>query len=119
MPPASPLPQHLRLGRWAEHRAMWYLWRRGWRICARNWLGGGSELDIVASRWTTLLIVEVRYRRSHEAARFSVDVDKQTHLQRAAAALVREHKLDRYRLRFDLITVAPDGSIERRRDLFR
>jgi putative endonuclease len=35
----------------------------GWRILARNWRGGGGELDLVASRAEILRFVEVKAPR--------------------------------------------------------
>jgi Holliday junction resolvase-like predicted endonuclease len=95
------------------------LWLRGWRICARNWIGGGGELDIVASRWRTLLIVEVRQRITGAAAVASVDRAKLDRTVAAARALVRLHKLERYRLRFDVIGFPPTGHAIWRRDVLR
>jgi putative endonuclease len=84
---------------------------RGWRIVARNWIGGGGELDIVASRWRTLLVVEVRLRPSHEAAFASVDAGKLARTRAAAAALVHRHGLVRYRLSIAAAAVDPQGRI--------
>lgn len=95
------------------------LWLRGWRICARNWIGGGGELDIVASRWRTLLIVEVRQRVSGAAAVASVDRAKLDRTVAAARALVRLHKLEQYRLRVDVIGFPPDGRAVWRQDVLR
>ena len=92
-----------RQGSAAEYRALRHLRWRGWRICALNWVGGGGELDLVASRWRTLLIVEVRRRGDHQAA----------------AALVRSHGLQDYRLRLDAIAYDAAGGMERRCDLLR
>jgi len=100
---------HCAVGAAAERRACHMLLLRGWRICARNWIGGGGELDIVASRWRTLLIVEVRQRVSGAAAIASVDRAKLDRTLAAARALVRSHGLERYRLRFDVIGFPPAG----------
>jgi Holliday junction resolvase-like predicted endonuclease len=104
-------------GRRAETRVCRHLFWRGWRICARNWLGGGGELDVVASRWTTLLVVEVRQRATADAAALSVDRAKLDHTIAAAEALVRSFRLHRYRLRLDLAAVDARGRIHWRRDL--
>ncbi len=92
---------------------------RGWRICARNWIGGGGELDIVASRWRTLLIVEVRQRVSGAAAVASVDRAKLDRTVAAARALIRAHGLEQYRLRFDVIGFPTSGAVVWRRDVLR
>ncbi len=101
----------------AERRACRHLQWRGWRICARNWIGGGGELDIVASRWQTLLIVEVRQRVDSAAAFASIDRAKLDRTIASAHALVRLHGLQRYRLRFDAIGIDQKGRLVRRRDL--
>lgn len=106
-------------GRKAETRAAWHLRLRGWRIAARNWYGGGGELDLVASRWRTLLIVEVRRRVNSADALASIDRAKLDRTLRAANALVRTHDLQAYRLRFDVIGVDAKGRIHRRRDILR
>ena len=83
---------------------------------ARNWIAAGGELDIVASRWRTLLVVEVRYRGDGRAL-VSVDRDKLARTQRTARALVRTFHLQRYRLRLDLIGIDAAGRLVRRRDV--
>ncbi len=107
------------LGAAAERRAVHMLILRGWRICARNWIGGGGELDIVASRWRTLLIVEVRQRVSGAAAVASVDRAKLDRTVAAARALIRAHGLEQYRLRFDVIGFPTSGAVVWRRDVLR
>jgi len=101
----------------AERRVERYLRWRGWRLCARNWIGGGGELDLVFARWRTLLIVEVRSRPTHAEAFASIDTPKLQRTVLAARALVRAQKLERYRLRVDLIAVDQEGLIERRREV--
>jgi len=113
-----PPPPRTDPGRRAEERACAHLRRRGWRIVARNWIGGGGELDVVASRWKTLLVVEVRYRADASAIA-SVDDPKLARTRRAAAALVRQHGLHRYCLRVDLFAYDATWRLTRRRDVFR
>ena len=115
--PASADPQVA--GQQAERAAQRHLAWRGWRICARNWIGGGGELDVVASRWRTLLVAEVRRRVDHEVAGWSVDAAKLERTRRAAHALIRQHGLQRYRLRIDLFLYDAQGRLERRRDVDR
>jgi Holliday junction resolvase-like predicted endonuclease len=113
--PASADPRSV--GQAAERSAERHLRLRGWRICARNWVGGGGELDVVASRWRTLLVAEVRRRVDHEVAGWSVDAAKLERTRRSAHALIRQHGLHRYRLRIDLFLYDAQGRLERRRDL--
>lgn len=105
------------IGDRAERRAAWHLRLRGWRIVARNWIGGGGELDLIASRWATLLVVEVRKRPTTAAALRSVDRAKLDRTLAAANAYVRQHGLQRYRLRIDLIASDDRGRLLRSRDV--
>jgi Holliday junction resolvase-like predicted endonuclease len=120
IPAQAPRPgDQLRLsGAAAERRARWHLWRRGWHIVACNWVGGGGELDIVASRWRTLLVVEVR-RRADDQPLASVDRAKLDRTLAASRALIIAHELQRYRLRIDLIGFDGAGKLIRRRDILR
>ena len=88
-------------------------------MCARNWIGGGGELDLVVSRWRTLRVVEVRRRPTLAQAFASVDRDKLNRTIATAHALVRTYGLERYRLCFDVIAIADGGVLEWRRDLLR
>ena len=97
-------------GGWAERRAEWFYRRRGWRLAACNWVGGGGELDLVFSRWRTLLVVEVRFRASGAALQ-SVDAEKLARTLKASRALIRGFHLQRYHLRVDLAAVATKGRV--------
>ncbi|TVR44278.1 MAG: YraN family protein [Planctomycetota bacterium] len=103
-------------GRQAERRVEGYYRRRGWRIAARNWQGGGGELDLVASRWRTLVVVEVRHRRRGDPLA-SIDAAKLARTLTAARALVRAHHLQRYRLRIDLAAVDERGRVSVRAEV--
>jgi len=100
-----------------ERRAAWHLRWRGWKIVNRNWIGGGGEIDLVACRWTTLLIVEVRKRPTTRAALQSVDRAKLDRTLAAAQAFVHAHGLHRYRLRCDIIAYDQAGRILRSTDI--
>jgi len=115
--PGSPRSDPRARGAAAERRACWHLRLRGWRIVARNWVGGGGELDIVASRWRTLLVVEVRQRAETRDAFASVDRAKLDRTLAAAQALVHAHRLQRYRLRIDVIGFDQRGRLQRHCDV--
>lgn len=102
------------IGARAERAAERYLRWRGWRICARNWVGGGGELDIVASLWRTLLVVEVRHRPEHGQAAASIDAEKLARTRKATRALIRLHGLQDYRLRLDVFLYDAAERLERR-----
>lgn len=101
-------------GEWAETRVLRHLQWRGWRCAARNWSGGGGELDLVCSRWRTLLVVEVRYR-THGDPLATIDHAKLSRTLSAAHALIRTYHLQKYHLRVDYAAVDARGSIRWRR----
>lgn len=111
-------PEHLVLGRRAETLVCRHLRWRFWRIMARNWVGGGGELDVVAVRWQTLLVGEVRYRADGTAFT-SIDRDKLDRTLAAARSMIRSHHLEAYRLRVDLFGLDPRWRITRHRDVTR
>lgn len=100
----------------AERRACRYLQRRGWRLCARNWAADGGELDLVMSRWRTLLVVEVRSRQ-HDRPLASIDDAKLARTRLAAQRLIALHGLERYRLRIDAIGFDHRQRLQHRRDI--
>ncbi len=64
---------------------------RGWSVLARNWRGGGAELDIVASRGDRLRFVEVKARDAVVDAVDAVSDDKQRRLSAGAEAYLAAH----------------------------
>lgn len=70
----------------AEDLAAEFLSRHGLAILERNYRCRGGEIDLVARDGTTLVFVEVRYRRSRRfgGAAASVDARKQARILLAA-----------------------------------
>jgi putative endonuclease len=60
------------VGRRAETIAAWLLRAKGYRILARRCRCPAGEMDIIAKRGTTLVFVEVKARRAHASALFSI-----------------------------------------------
>ena len=83
---------HLVLGRRGEKLACRLLWRRGFRIVARNVHAGRGEIDIVAERAGRVHFVEVKTRSSGGMGRPEerVDAAKRQRLKTAAAAYLDE-----------------------------
>ncbi len=99
---------------YGEARAARFLARRGWRILARNWRGGGGELDIVALRAGMVAFVEVKSRVDPGALHDPVTPGQRRRWMAAGHAfLARRPDLARASARFDLITI--DTSRRRRR----
>lgn len=97
---------HLALGRRGERRAMWLYLLRGYRIVARNVRIGGGEIDLVARRGRTLVVVEVKTRRSRNAGEGfeAVDREKRKQLIRLGEQLVARETV-RVQLRYDVVSL--------------
>ncbi len=83
------------LGQRGEHLAADHLRRRGYVILATNWRCPQGEIDIIAQQDKTLVLVEVRTRRSGlEDAFASISPRKRMILERAAYLYLAEQNLD-------------------------
>lgn len=80
-------------GRAGEDRACAYLSAQGFRILERNWRNPSGELDIIAVRGRTLIVVEVKTRRTEDYGDplAAVDARKLAQVWRLAFAWMREH----------------------------
>lgn len=81
------MAKHLTDGAWAEEMAAVYLKKETeYQILERNWRYSHSEIDIVCSFRTKLILVEVKYRKSNYFGdpEDSVSVIKQRKMQEAA-----------------------------------
>ena len=109
----AALPDHPRMstsGPLGETLAGRYLVRRGWRIIARNWRGGGGELDLVAVRRGVVAFVEVKTRADRAALDEPVTSAQRMRLVRAASAFLACHpEIGGAWARFDLIGVDTGG----------
>jgi putative endonuclease len=101
------------LGQRGERAAARYLRRSGYKIVARRERGRLGELDLVAVDGRTLVFVEVKTRRTHDAGHpaESVGSQKQKRLTRLALAFLKRHDLLEYAARFDVLAITwPDGA---------
>jgi putative endonuclease len=97
-----------RRGLVAEHVAAALLIVKGYRILARNYAGGGGELDLVALRGEVVAFVEVKRRDAIEAARDAIGARKRRRFARAARHwLARNGWAANRVLRCDAVLVAP------------
>lgn len=98
---------HQALGRYGEALAERHLAGLGMVVLDRNWRCRAGEIDLVLRDGETLVICEVKTRRSfdygspHEAVT-SVKLER---LHRLAAAWVEAHRATPDELRFDLVAV--------------
>lgn len=99
------------LGRRGEDLAAGYLAAQGMRIVDRNWRCRQGEIDIVAFDGDTLVIAEVKTRRSLAYGHpfEAVGADKLARLHRLGSAWCREHQLRMPLRRIDVLAVLAGG----------
>ena len=104
----------------AETAGIWLLRLKGYSILAHRYLGAGGEIDIIASRGSTVVFVEVKARPSLEDGMTSITREKGRRMSRAARHwLARNPRAANKTWRGDAIFLAPwrlplhvPGSIE-------
>lgn len=97
-----------RLGLSAEFRAAWYLRLTGWRILKRRYKTRAGEIDLIARKRKTVAFIEVKARKSREAALQAVTPASRKRIVRAARIFIAEHpKAGFFTLRFDVVVVRP------------
>lgn len=106
-------PAHLIKGDSAERQALDYLQRQGLTLVARNFRCKAGELDLVMKDGAALVIVEVRYRKSEQfgGALASVTRQKQARIVAATQHYVIINSLSHYAIRFDVVALSGNGSI--------
>lgn len=115
------MADHNDFGKAGEWQAVEYLRSQGYLIRDTNWRSGHKELDIVAEKDGTLVVVEVKSRASTRFGRpqDAVSPMKIRRTVAAADAYVRCYRID-LPIRFDVITiVATTGRMEHIEDAFR
>jgi putative endonuclease len=95
------------LGERGELAAVKFLRKRGYVIIAHSLRGPFGELDIIAVDGKTVVFVEVKTRRSHDAGHpaEAVDARKQAQLTRLALAYLKRRGLTNHAARFDVVAI--------------
>ncbi len=99
------LPQPL--GKRGEVAAARFLQRLGYLIVARGERDMLGELDVIAIDHRTVVFVEVKTRKSHDAGHpaEAVGEAKQRRLTRLALGYLKRHDLLEHQARFDVVAV--------------
>ena len=102
-----------RRGLYAEVFAALYLTLKGYRFLTRRYRAAGGEIDLVMKKRQTLVFVEVKTRRTHEEALYSIGQAQQKRIMKAARAYTHSGAFlsgvpDSYQ-RFDLVTFSGGG----------
>ena len=92
------------LGKFAEDIIAREYIGKGYTILERQWRLGKTEIDLIASKDDTLVIIEVKARNSNETEALSaVTNDKRKRMVRAADYYIR-NLTGEYNYRFDIAT---------------
>ena len=97
-----------REGHGAEWIAAAWLMLKGYQILAFRLKGRGGEIDILARRGRTLAVVEVKRRKTIEAAILALGPEQHSRLTAAGQAVARSRpSLQGLNLRIDMVALAP------------
>jgi len=114
---------HLQQGRQAEDEALAFLKSKGLRLIVRNYRCRRGEIDLIMEDGNTLVLVEVRYRKS---SRFGDALESVTPQKQARLIHCASHYLSTIRaekpVRFDVVAMMPDDgktAVQWLRDAFQ
>jgi putative endonuclease len=116
------MAEHNKLGKKGEEIAVAYLQERGYAILETNWRAQSAEIDIIARKGDTLVVVEVKTRSSIEFG-LPQDFVKPAQIQRLVKAIDHYVTLNNLELeiRFDIIAINKifsDYNVEHIEDAF-
>jgi len=100
------MAEHNITGQKGEELAVVFLKKKGYKILETNWRFGNLEADIIASFEQTLVVIEVKTRKSNffgEPETF-VTKQKQKNLIRTANNYIQRYDLD-LEARFDIMAI--------------
>ncbi|MBU1346747.1 MAG: YraN family protein [Alphaproteobacteria bacterium] len=105
-------------GHGAEWIAAVWLMLKGYQLLGFRLKTPGAEIDILARRGRTLVVVEVKQRATMAAALIAIDPRQLERLRQAGAALLRQRpSLAGLLLRIDTVALAPRRFPRHRRNL--
>lgn len=108
------MAKHLILGHQGEDIAARYLEEHGYNVLDRNWRSGHKELDLIVTKESVLVIVEVKTRTSTDYGDpwSFVDEKKIRRTVHAADAYIRLNRID-LDVRFDIVSISiEDGDFK-------
>ncbi|MBS1716562.1 MAG: YraN family protein [Armatimonadetes bacterium] len=104
------MPGLRKLGAEGEDRAAEFLLQHGYSIITRRFAVRGGEIDVVALDGEVLCFIEVKMRTGgHEEAADAVGDLKAGRIIRAAEEFLARNQETNRAIRFDLVTISPDG----------
>ncbi len=99
-----------RFGDFGERVAASHLEAKGYRILERNWSTREGEIDLIASRGSDIVFVEVRSRQGRDLGppEESITGRKAAHTRAAVAAYVQQHPEAPPNQRVDVVVLELD-----------
>lgn len=103
------MAEHNYLGRWGENIAVDYLVSKGYAIVETNWRLNHLEIDIIATKGSRIVFVEVKTRSSRIVdPLLAIDRKRVSHMVAAADVYVRANNIP-HEVQFDLILIIGDA----------
>jgi putative endonuclease len=105
-------PLHLIRGEKSEQLACAYLLKQGFVLIKKNFQCKYGELDLIMKDSETLVIVEVRFRKSNQygGALESITLKKQSRIIATTQYYLSTHKV-KSQIRFDVVALSNDNDI--------
>lgn len=95
-------------GWWAEYVAAAYLLCKGYSVLAHRKRTPVGEIDLLVSKGRTLVVVEVKYRKTRAQSAQAISVQQQDRLRRAARYVLAERGESSHNdVRFDAVLISP------------
>jgi putative endonuclease len=92
----------------SEALSAWVLRAKGYRILERRYRTPSGEIDLIARHGDTLVFVEVKFRKTLDAAAFAIEPRQQVRINKAAQSYLTRNRLPaNVHLRFDAMLVSP------------
>ena len=103
---------HLLRGQQTEEQALQFLLQQGLQLVERNYRCKQGELDLIMQDQATLVIIEVRFRKTNTygSALESITPRKQAHIIAATQYYIIEQHITTA-IRFDVIACSGDGTL--------
>ena len=95
-----------------ENKVVWKYRLNGYKIISRNFSCRYGELDIVAQKGDTIVVVEVKTRKNSDfaQAREFVDYKKQSRIKNTTNIYLQKNNLTEYNIRFDVAEVYTESN---------
>ena len=106
------MSKHNKIGIKGEQIAANFLLNKGYIILHRNWRIGKKEIDIIALKDDTAVIVEIKTRTNFDFGfpEEAVNRSKQRFIKTAAEAFIAENPEHLF-IRFDIISILLEGEM--------